>query len=217
MAKSREQTLAGKLDALQKVKNNGRGVGFVRTIIAFLKRGNVNAAKAVCRNEFDKLSSYDDIKLFLLTELFCSNKFPWEIPRLIRVDQSYKRRKRASGHCLRAFFEISKIWNLNIKEEMRLLGIKSFQELGKRRRAEIVLPSNELEQLGWIFSILESLYILFPNSDEARNGWMKRKPNSAEIFGGKSAMEYIMESDLPMERILTVRNYLRSQLNGDFS
>ena len=124
----------------------------------------------------------------------------------------YQQRRQISRLCLPAFFKISKLWKLNLKEEMRLLGIKSYQDLGKRRKRKVVLSNLEIEMLGWILSIYADLYILFSNSEEARNGWMKRK-NKAPMFQGKSAMEYIMEADLPMERILAVRNYLESQIH----
>lgn len=122
---------------------------------------------------------------------------------------SYRQRRRVSTRCLRIFFKISKTWKLNVKEEMRLLGIKSYQDLGKRRRGKVILTNIEIEMLGWSFDIFRDLYDLFPNSESARCGWMKRKPNDALIFGGKSAMEYIMESNMYLERILNVRNYLR--------
>ena len=121
---------------------------------------------------------------------------------------SYQRRRRFSHLLLPGFFNIAKAWKLNVKEEMRLLGIKSYQDLGRRRKGKVVLNNIELEMLGWVFSIYCDLYILFPN--EARHNWMK-KPNGAKIFGGKSAMEYIMKGDFLMERILAVRNYLGSQ------
>lgn len=124
------------------------------------------------------------------------------------MNLSYKDRRRFSGPCLREFFKISKAWKLNVKEEMRLLGVKSFQDLGKRRKGKVVLNNIELERLGWVFNILGSLYFLFPDNSKARNSWMKKK-NQAPLFQGKSAMQYIMEGDLPAERILEVRNYLR--------
>ena len=126
-----------------------------------------------------------------------------------KIHFSYSYRRRSSGPLLKAFFKISKAWKLTVKEEMRLLGIKSYQALDRRRKGKIVLSNIEIAMLGLVFGIYKDLYIIFRDS-EAANEWMK-KPNQAPIFQGKSAMEYIMEGDLPMERILNVRNYLRSQ------
>jgi hypothetical protein len=120
-----------------------------------------------------------------------------------------------SGPCLRSFFKVTQDWKLTDKEQMRLLGIKSYQALSRMRnrkpKGKVVLKNIQIEMLGWVFSIYKDLYILFKNT-KAVNDWMK-KPNKAPMFQGKSAMEYIMEGDLPMERMLNVRNYLRSQTN----
>ncbi len=48
--------LADKLDELQKVKNKGGGVSCLRTIIAYLRMGDVRSAKAVAWNESDKIN-----------------------------------------------------------------------------------------------------------------------------------------------------------------
>ena len=69
--------LADQLDVLQKRENEGRGVSCVRTIIACLNRGDINGAKAVCKNDGDKIESYDDIKKFLISSLFKNERHPW--------------------------------------------------------------------------------------------------------------------------------------------
>jgi len=61
--------LADKLDALQAEKNDGRGVSCVRTLIMYLRRGEIDTAKAVCLNESDKIRSYPDIQDVLEKEL----------------------------------------------------------------------------------------------------------------------------------------------------
>ena len=49
------------LDKLQQQKNQGRGISCVRTLIMYLKRGDVDSAKAVYLNESDKIRSYPDV------------------------------------------------------------------------------------------------------------------------------------------------------------
>lgn len=56
------------LNQMQQTKNNGRGVCCIRTIIAYLKIGNYESAKAVYYNESDKICSYPDIHN-LLTQI----------------------------------------------------------------------------------------------------------------------------------------------------
>lgn len=44
-------------------KNNGRGIQCVKTVITCLKKEKLDTAKAVVSNEWDKISSYDDIAI----------------------------------------------------------------------------------------------------------------------------------------------------------
>ena len=71
------KALADQLDILQKKENEGRGVSCVRVIIDCLNSGDINGAKAVCVNEGDKIENYDDIKIFLISNLFKNEKHPW--------------------------------------------------------------------------------------------------------------------------------------------
>ena len=50
-----------KLDNLQKIKNNGRGISCVKTFIDYLRMNMVEEALAVYNNESDKIRSYPDI------------------------------------------------------------------------------------------------------------------------------------------------------------
>ena len=211
------KSLADKLDKLQKVKNYGRGVSAIRTVIVYLRSGRMDLAKAVCRNKADEFYDYADIegyycadiKDLLIKELFKGGGNPW-FP-IKKANISYKKRRRLSGPALRAFFKIAKFWKLNVGEEMRLLGIKSYQALGRRRKGKIVLSKIELEMLSWIVGIYKSLHILLPDGQSA-DSWMKKKPNDTSVFEGKSAMEYIMESNMHLERIIEVENYLKAKL-----
>jgi len=53
------------LEQLQASKNEGRGVSCVRTVIACLRRGDLNAAEACCMNEQDKINQYPDVEKLL--------------------------------------------------------------------------------------------------------------------------------------------------------
>lgn len=54
--------LADKLEALQATKNDGRGVSCVRDIILYLRRNDIEGAKAVYDCDGDKIcGSYPDI------------------------------------------------------------------------------------------------------------------------------------------------------------
>ena len=61
--------LADKLDALQAKENNGLGVSCVRTPILYLRRGEIEQAKAVCLNDGDKIRNYPEIEAMIEKEL----------------------------------------------------------------------------------------------------------------------------------------------------
>ena len=69
--------LADKLDALQALKNDGRGVSTVRGIIASLRRGDIAGARAEAMNDGDKIQSYPDIKDMISMELFDGESYPY--------------------------------------------------------------------------------------------------------------------------------------------
>lgn len=49
------------LDNLQATKNSGRGIECVRTLLFYLRRGELDKAQAVYFNESDKITSYPDV------------------------------------------------------------------------------------------------------------------------------------------------------------
>ena len=54
-------SLADRLDTMQEVENQGRGVCCVQTLVTYLRRGQMDEARAVCSNEWDKIRSYGKI------------------------------------------------------------------------------------------------------------------------------------------------------------
>ena len=85
--------MADKLDALQGVKNDGRGVSCVRDIIAYLRRGDIGSARQVARTDHDKINDAlglnADIKEFIKKELFRGEaKHPWSF------SEEFEKRRR---------------------------------------------------------------------------------------------------------------------------
>lgn len=130
---------------------------------------------------------------------------------------SYEDRKRLSRPALKAFFKIVVVWKLSKKEQMRLLGIKSYSAL-RRWRTEpdkVVFSEIRLEMLSWVLRIYKALQIIFsvprfPKNRKAADGWMKK---SNKHFNGLSAMSYIMGSHDYLTRIFHVVGYLEAQIN----
>lgn len=58
--------LTHNLQMAQNSINHGRGLDCVDTIIFFLNRGEINKAIACARNEWDKISSYEELSGLLL-------------------------------------------------------------------------------------------------------------------------------------------------------
>ena len=66
----RWSSLANELDALQESKNDGRGVSCVQDVIAYLRMGRVEDARARASCDHDKVSHYPDIEKILKEKLF---------------------------------------------------------------------------------------------------------------------------------------------------
>ena len=53
--------IANELDQIQAKKNTGRGVSCVQTLVAWLRSGDLNSARAVTWNEGDKIRNHQDV------------------------------------------------------------------------------------------------------------------------------------------------------------
>jgi hypothetical protein len=67
--------LTEKLEILNAEANSGRGVSCVKDIIMYLKRGDTNSAKAVYRNEGDKIRCYPEIQRVIENSFGCRTHF----------------------------------------------------------------------------------------------------------------------------------------------
>jgi antitoxin Xre/MbcA/ParS-like protein len=104
-----------------------------------------------------------------------------------------------AGAGLRTFARIVEKWQLPSAEAMALLGVDSrstYYELLKRAREskEVKgLSRDQLERLSYLLGIFAAMRVLFPHSEESRNGWVSRA-NSAALFGGRSPLEIMRSS-----------------------
>ncbi len=119
--------------------------------------------------------------------------------------------KTASGPALRAFFRLAQRWNLDVKEQMKLLGVSArstFFNWKKDQDGHLSLDT--LERISYLLGIFKALHILLPNEDSA-DAWIK-KPNTAPIFGGKSALDRMLSGHV--SDLYVVRQYLDAQRGG---
>lgn len=119
--------------------------------------------------------------------------------------------KEAAVAALRTFFNIAKRWELDESQAMTLLGFdrksRSTYFRWKRDPDNARLSRDKLERLSYIFGIYKDLQILLPD-DAAADGWIHR-PNSAEPFGGRPALERMLSGHVA--DLYEVRRYLDAE------
>jgi hypothetical protein len=112
------------------------------------------------------------------------------------------------GPGLRAFSNIAEAWGLTINEQLTLLGIASRSTFFKwRRERSPRLPRDTLERLSYLLGIYKALQILLPDT-KAADEWV-RKPNAAQPFGGRSALDRMLSGQVA--DLYVVREYLDAQ------
>lgn len=113
---------------------------------------------------------------------------------------------------LRAFFNIARDWGLNTEEQMVLLGTPGRSTFFKWKSSpeSADLKRDTLERLSYLLGIYKALQVLLPATASA-DAWVK-KPNTAPLFGGKSALERMLGGNVA--DLLAVRQYLDARRGG---
>ena len=120
-------------------------------------------------------------------------------------------RRRLSGPALRTFFRIAELWSLSVEEQMTLLGLSARSTFFKwKRDSKVVLPRDTLERISYIVGVYKALQVLLPD-EEAADEWVRR-PNSAHLFGGRSALDRMLSGQVA--DIFLVRQYVDSECGG---
>ena len=120
--------------------------------------------------------------------------------------------RELSAAGLRAFFAIARDWGLNTDAQMVLLGAPGRSTFFKWKSApeSADLKRDTLERLSYLLGIYKALQILLPDT-VAADAWVK-KPNSAPLFGGKSALDRMLGGNVA--DLLAVRQYLDAHRGG---
>jgi hypothetical protein len=120
-------------------------------------------------------------------------------------------RRRLSAPGLKAFFRIAGLWGLSGEEQMTLLGLTSRSTFFNwRRDPPVSLSKDTLERISYVLGIYKALRILLPD-DKAADAWV-RQPNTATLFGGRSALERMLSGQVA--DLFVVRQYLDAQRGG---
>lgn len=116
---------------------------------------------------------------------------------------------REAGHVLlRTFFRIADAWKLSSKEAMTLLGLRSRSTYHVWKEGNSgPLSRDTLERISYVLGIYKALQMLLP-SHESADAWI-RKPNTAPLFGGRSALERLVSGNVA--DLYEVRRYLDAQ------
>lgn len=113
---------------------------------------------------------------------------------------------------LRAFARIAEAWGLSVDEQIRLLGepARSTFFAWRKHPEKAGLPRDTLERLSNLLGIWKSLQILLPDAGAA-DAWV-RKPNTAPVFGGRSALQQMLAGNV--SDLNLVRRHLDSARGG---
>ena len=116
---------------------------------------------------------------------------------------------------LRAFAAIAQAWDLNVDEQLALLGQppRSTYFAWRKHPEKAALPRDTLERLSNILGIYKSLEILLPDA-AAADTWV-RQPNRAAPFGGGTALARMLAGNV--SDLHLVRTYLDSVRGGGWS
>jgi len=116
---------------------------------------------------------------------------------------------------LRAFARIAEAWGLSVEEQLVLLGRPPRSTYFAWRKApeRALLSRDTLERLSNLLGIWKSLQILLPDV-AAADAWV-RQPNTAAIFGGRSALARMLAGNV--SDLHLVRRYLDGVRGGGWS
>lgn len=115
-------------------------------------------------------------------------------------------RKDLTGPALRTFFRIADVWGLKEKDQMLILGLENRSTFQSWKRGAVAaIPKDALERISYVMGIYKGLHILLPKTADE---WV-RKPNSAGIFGGRSAIERMTSGNVA--DLYVVRQYIDAQ------
>jgi hypothetical protein len=117
----------------------------------------------------------------------------------------------AGAPAFRTFNRIAELWRLSPEEQMKLLGLTSRSTYYKwRNDPPRRLSPDLLERLSYLFGIYKDLQVLLPDP-AAADAWL-RKPNSAALFSGRSALDRMLSGRVA--DLYVVRRYLDAERGG---
>jgi hypothetical protein len=117
---------------------------------------------------------------------------------------------QAAAAALRTFWRLAEAWKLSAGEQMTLLGVGRSRLYQWKQGRVGALDRHVLERLSYLFGIYAALQLLLPDAQRA-DEWVRR-PNSAPLFGGQSALQRMLGGQVA--DLYLVRQYLDAQRGG---
>ena len=116
----------------------------------------------------------------------------------------------AAAAAMRTFWRLAEAWALSANEQMALLGVGRTTLYQWKQGKVGPLDRHVLERLSYLFGIHAALQILLPLPQRAAQ-WL-RKPNTAALFAGTSALERMLGGQVA--DLFVVRQYLDAERGG---
>lgn len=127
------------------------------------------------------------------------------------VPQARVRPEDLGAPALRTFFRIAEMWGLTNEQQRVLLGRPGRSTFFKwKKGGDAALPRDTLERISYVLGIYSALQVLLPDPASA-DRWIQR-PNSAPLFGNRSALERMLSGNVA--DLFIVRQYLDAQRGG---
>jgi hypothetical protein len=127
------------------------------------------------------------------------------------VDLSAKaERERLSPAAIKAFFNIMEKWGVRDEDARALLGgVSNGQFYEMKKKPERTLDADTLARASYLIGIFKALNVLY--SRKLADAWAQQ-PNANRIFGGQTALAYMIKGGLPAMQ--TVRRLLDARRGG---
>jgi hypothetical protein len=154
----------------------------------------------------DKSKLLDKVQYWTYTEVVEEDPMSSTQTPVRKVDP-----KTASKPALKAFFRIADRWKLDVEQQLTLLGAPARSTFFKwKKDQDGHLTMDALERISYLLGIFKALHILLPDEDAA-DAWVK-KPNTAPLFAGTSALDRMMSGHV--SDLYVIRQYLDAQRGG---
>lgn len=118
-------------------------------------------------------------------------------------------RRRLTGPALRTAFALAEAWAFTPAERMKLFGLSSRSTLRRWEQGAVrCLEPEAFERVSHLLGIFRAINTLLPDPERA-DAWLRR-PNTAPLFGGVSALDRMTAGSVG--DLCAVRRYLEAQL-----